>query len=334
MKGKSNLIRVVIGTGFGLFVAALLFFQIRVKDFSILLKALSGTQIFLAFLFYTVTTFLRALRWQGMLVGKKIRLFSLFCVTSIHNILNHLLPARTGEASYVILMKKTASVSSSQGIATLLLARVFDLTAMGFFFLGSLLLFWNQITVPVMKLFMITFFSLPFLLLIFLVAFSRKGAQAVHDFFLKRGFLKWKFFSWLSQGLKQLSQDLYQIKASGKLWRYVALTFLVWGTKFYCFYIIARNLISSQVITFWTTVLGTTFSELASTLPIYGFAGLGTIEGGWTLGFLLLGISRQEVILAAFCFHLLVLSFAAILGIFGFFCLRTHSKVNSNKETI
>ncbi|MBI1884113.1 MAG: flippase-like domain-containing protein [Chlamydiae bacterium] len=322
MTGTPRLLRSLLGTAFGLAIAGILFFQIRNQNIFALLKNLSLSSILLAFFFYSFSTLLRALRWKEMIFSKNISLLTFFWVTSIHNFLNQLLPARTGELSYVVLLRKTQSVPSSEGVATLILARVFDLVAIGVLFLVSLLLFWGKVTVPAYKLFMVTFFSLPVLVLIFVGVFSRQGVERIRLSLSKWGLLKWKWVLKVSDFLIQLAQDLYQIKISGKLLKYALMTLVVWGMKFLAFSFLVRNFPHFGAITFWETVMGTTFSELASTLPIYGFAGLGTIEGGWTLGFLLLGFPQQEVILSAFCFHFLILSFSMVLGILGFVFLR------------
>lgn len=322
MKFGSSLFRAILGTGVGLVIAIILFNQIQIQDFQKVFKNISVFWIFAAFSLYTLSTLLRAYRWKKMLLSKSVALPTLFYVTSIHNLLNHLLPARTGEISYVMLLRKTQSIPASEGVATLILARVIDLLAMGVFFLGSIIFYWGTIRVPALKLFLITFFALPLLMVIFIGLFSRKGVQIICNGFSKFGLMKWKIFSKIADFLTRLAQDLYQIKMSKQLFSYAFFTLLAWGAKFFAFYCVAQNLIFSEPITFGETVLGTTFSELASTLPIYGVAGLGTIEGGWTLGFLLLGFPKNEVILSAFCFHFFLLTFSSVLGVTSFFLLK------------
>lgn len=322
MKRNTTFIRMVLGTSVGLALAWLLLKQIKIDTFWTTFKRVSFPSILLAFAFYSLSTFFRACRWQRMILAKSISLFSVFCVTSIHNFLNQLLPARTGELSYIYLLRKTQGVCASQSTATLLLARVFDLLSMGIFFLISILFLWSEITVPRLKLFLITFFTIPLFLIIFLGLFSRRGVEFLRKIFSRLGLLKSSIFIKISDFLARLAQDLHQIRISRQFFSFAGLTFLGWGAKFLAFYVIVKSIIFSSTITFGETVLGTTFSELASTLPVYGFAGFGTIEGGWTLGFLLIGLKREEVIAGAFCFHILLLTFSMVLGLFGFIFLR------------
>lgn len=322
--------RAALSTGIGLGIVALLVGQIERLDFSSVFQNFSIFQIAIAFCFYGMSTWLRSLRWKGMLQARSVKTSSLFYVTAIHNLLNHLLPARTGEVSYVLLLQKTQSIPASRGTATLLLARVIDLAAMASFFMISILFFWDRMRVSSLKLFLITLLGLPLLLIVFIGIFSRRGTRRVHDIFLKLGLMRWKLLSWISGFLVRLSEDLHQIKNSGGILHYGVLTFLIWGAKFFAFYVICQNLHFFQTISFGETVLGTTFSELASTLPFYGFAGIGTIEGGWTLGFWLLGFPKEKVILNAFAFHFYLLSFAVILGVSSLLLLKRKLKRDRN----
>jgi uncharacterized protein (TIRG00374 family) len=326
MKLSSNFIRALIGTLLGGLIAYLLMREIKPGEFSNAFKNLSVFWVIVSFVFYLLSTVLRSYRWKIMLLSKSVKLSSLFYVTCLHNLLNQLLPARTGEISYVVLLKKTQSVPASEGAATLILARIIDVLAMGFFFILSIFFFWNSIKVPVVHLLLMTIFILPLIFLIFIGIFSRKGVQFITQYFGKIGLLKFKLFRKFSDFLVRLAEDLYQIKISGSLYKYGLFTLLAWGAKFFAFYAMCMNLSFSEPITFGETVLGTTFSELASTLPIYGFAGLGTIEAGWSFGFLLLGFPKSEVIISAFCFHFFLFTYSAILGLISFFLLKKHEK--------
>jgi len=62
----------------------------------------------------------------------------LFKIVCVHNMMNNLLPARTGEVSYIYLINKVHERDISEGIATLVVARVFDFIVIsGIFFVQS-----------------------------------------------------------------------------------------------------------------------------------------------------------------------------------------------------
>ncbi len=59
--------------------------------------------------------------------------------------MNNLLPARTGELSYVYLLKTEQKITTGEGLATLVIARIFDFIIISIFFL-PLFLFIKNLT--------------------------------------------------------------------------------------------------------------------------------------------------------------------------------------------
>ena len=51
---------------------------------------------------------------------------------------------------------------------------------------------------------------------------------------------------------------------------------------------------------------------------IQGIGGFGTMEGGWALGFIAVGASKEIAINTGFGFHLIILLYTIILGFWGY----------------
>lgn len=309
-------LRVGAGTFFGLIVAYLLFSRVGASHFANILEHIRPEWIATSFILYGLSMLIRAYRWQQMLIAADVALPSLFCVTSLHNLLNHLLPARTGEFSYVYLLKKKHAVAWSQGVATLIMARVIDVAAMGLFFTCAVLYYWSRIRTSAVHVAALGLFCVPVLLVLLLAVLSGRRVMPVCE-----AIVAWRIGGEtlarrLSGFLMRLCEQLHDIRVSGRFKTYAGLTLLTWAVKFAAFFAVSRNFVQPP-LTFGETILGTTFSELASTLPVYGVAGIGNIEGGWTLGFVLLGFSATEVIAGAFCFHFFLLCFASVFGVAG-----------------
>ena len=302
----------------GIALAFYLFRQVDREQIFSSLHFFSWKWIAVAFFFYAASVVLRALRWQSML-ARHVPLNKMVGVTCIHNFLNHVLPARTGELSYVMLLRQRQNISVSSGTATLIAARLIDLMAMGFFFTASLFFYWHRITVPGFRLLLATLIAIPICVMLILFLLSRPASK-----FYIRHMPKFrsKWFEKCFQFIQNLSSELHQIRSSGRFRFYLASTFFAWAAKFIAFYCICKILPLGGVVHFGETILGTTFSELASTLPIYGFAGIGTVEGGWTLGFTLLGFETASVIASAFAFHFYIFCFSLTLASASFFAMR------------
>ncbi|MCX7302728.1 MAG: lysylphosphatidylglycerol synthase domain-containing protein [Hyphomicrobiales bacterium] len=87
--------------------------------------------VVLALVLLTGTYFVRAHRIQDYFPrATKGRFVRLFRVTQVHNILNIMLPFRTGETSFPLLMRSEFGVPLAHGTAALLVLRLLDLHAL------------------------------------------------------------------------------------------------------------------------------------------------------------------------------------------------------------
>ena len=62
-------------------------------------------------------------------------------------------------------------------------------------------------------------------------------------------------------------------------------------------------------------LIGATGAVLTNTLPVNSFGSFGTLEAGWTGGFLLVGMPLQEAIITGFGSHLIMLLCAAVIAV-------------------
>jgi len=137
-----KIINIAIVTGFGIF---LVFFLLRQVSFSEIKAALSNVyRISLAAAFVTVIigNFFRAYRKQ-LLVGKeKIRLVDMLFIEMIKNAFTMVLPARTGEISYVYILTRKFRFPVEIGISTLIIVMVFDLAIVFFLIVIGIIVVW------------------------------------------------------------------------------------------------------------------------------------------------------------------------------------------------
>ena len=122
MKKKINIVLSTVIT----FV--LLYFLLSAIKLGDVVKVLKNTNIFylsIGFLFYTLMGVVRTFRFK-LLLKNKLSFFEILPITFIHSLLNSILPVRTGEFSYVYMLKKNNKQSVSRGLSSLIVARVFD----------------------------------------------------------------------------------------------------------------------------------------------------------------------------------------------------------------
>ncbi len=71
-------------------------------------------------------------------------------------------------------------------------------------------------------------------------------------------------------------------------------------------------------IVFSSVVIGSTLAIMTNVLPINSIAGFGTIEAGWTVGYMMLGFDRNIAIFSAFLVHFCILFCALFYGLLGY----------------
>jgi hypothetical protein len=94
-------------------------------------REVGATNILVALLLLIGTYFVRAHRMMDYFpVQTAGRFLRLFRVTQVHNLLNVMLPLRTGETSFPLLMRSEFGVPLAHGTSALLVLRLLDLHAL------------------------------------------------------------------------------------------------------------------------------------------------------------------------------------------------------------
>lgn len=257
--------------------------------------------IFLAFFSYSSTYFLRTLRFC-ILINREIKFLDMFKIVCLHNMLNNLLPARTGELSFIYLLKKFHNKNVEKGFAILITARVFDCLSILLLFLISAFLLGFGLEM----IFFIFFVSFSVLAVLFF-KFIRKLNT---DVYIANG-----FFSPIFKIIKRITDGFRSINLKKpELLKVMLLTLLIWIFQYLTVQLILKSI--SLDITLLKAIFGSTFAIITTILPIQGIAGFGSFEGGWTFGFILTGHSKDLAIISGFLFHISILIYSLTLGIF------------------
>jgi uncharacterized membrane protein YbhN (UPF0104 family) len=130
-------------------------------------------------------------------------------------------------------------------------------------------------------------------------------------------------FQWLQKKIQRISEDLHAINARrGYLPAALAST-LSWLMIFLMFHAYLRGF--GITVPFLKVVFASTVAILASTIPISGLGNWGMLEAGWSAGFLLVGLSKENAIATGFGVHLLVFLISAIVGLLCWLFIRRQS---------
>jgi len=230
---------------------------------------------------------------------------------------NNILPARTGEISYVYLSKKLHNIPVGEGVANLMVARVFDFTTISFLFFVSAILI-RDLPDMVSKIIWLIVGLLVFVLLLFLalVFFGEIFVDIIRRIANKIDTLRFSLVHYLLRKGDETMQSFELIK-SKKLFGSVFVTSMIaWCFQYSMLYLLANAMNIS--LAFWCMISALTFVFFITILPIQSIGGFGIIEGGWALGFMIFRVSKDVAIASGFAFfHAILLTYAIIIGAFG-----------------
>jgi len=233
------------------------------------------------------------------------------------------LPSKLGELSYPYLLNKISGRNVTEGLASLVVSRVYD-----FFIILMILLF---VSIGYQTLFKVNpFFLIPFVILLILLM--------IFFFFYMGRLLKWfsnilgkifnragsryaSFVSWIQRKMDETAEDFNSIQAR-KTYLPVSFTSLLsWAMIFLTFYAYMKGFGIEVPLT--KILLGSTIGVIANALPISGIGNWGTLEAGWTAGFLMVGLSKEKAITTGFGVHIIIFIVCTIIS---FFCWLTLKK--------
>lgn len=296
-------------------LVAILLSQINLSDITTTLTSIDPIYIIIGFILYLFSYFFRALRFH-ILLNDKVSIKDLFSIVCVHNMANNILPARTGEISYVYLSKKLHNIPVGEGVASLMVARIFDLTTISLLFFLSTI-FIRDLPDMVSKVIWIIVGLLVFVLLLFLalVFFGEIFVDLIRR--VANGINALRFSS-VQYLLRKGDETVLSFKLmnSKKLFGCVFVTsMMLWCSQYSMLYILANAMNIS--LAFWCMIFALTFVFFTTILPTQSIGGFGIIEGSWALGFMIMGISKDVAIGSGFGFHIILLTFALVIGTYG-----------------
>ncbi len=260
--------------------------------------AVSPDMLILAAILTVISYGIRAFRlYDYFFIGTRhCRFTTCLKLTLLHNLFNNLLPMRTGEASFTILMARYFAIPPPCSVIALLWFRLMDLhilSAVALVVVGI-----NWLGAWFLGLMTVTWLLLPF-------GLFQLQQTSILDKMIKRVLVLSRWRSHLVVALSGLPQT----KAA--FWRAWFWTLLNWLVKLAVFSWILQ-LFSPLSAT--AALLGVIGGDLTSVLPIHGIAGAGTYEAGVVAAMVPFGVSVTQALVAAINMHLFMLGLSIAGG--------------------
>ena len=195
---------------------------------------------------------------------------------------------RTGEFSYLYLVRSNSSASLAKAGATLALARVLDMLTVLLLFCAAALLRARLSLALTLNLASVSVILA--LLLLFMDRLMRAAAVLLEKLPLGHK----KLARHLARFAEDTAEETVRLKARRVYLPTFAVTLVMWATTFLTFYVFLREFGIS--LSPAAALCGATAAVAASSLPINGIAGFGAVEAGWAAGFVAMGLSKQAAI--------------------------------------
>ncbi len=310
-----------------------LFTQISIHDLWTLLKKMDPLWALIGSASHLLATLLQAFRFRRLIHSKEVSLFKLFKISLLFNLANMVLPSKMGELSYPYLLNRFSRLNVTEGLASLIASRVYDLSTLIVIFLFTSAGF--QTLFKIDLIFMILFAGLLIgvtLLLFFymnriLLFFSNVLLKVSRKTEMKES----HFLQWFQGKFHQIAEDFYAIKAKRTTLSVTLSSMGMWMLVICGFYSFLRGL--GIELAFLNVAFGSTLGILASSLPISAIGNWGTLEVGWAAGFIMVGLSKEEAVATGLSVHILIFVLCLIAGLICWFSLNLTFSHSGNPDT-
>ncbi len=282
-------------------------------------RRLSPSTYFTVLAVHSTVYLARAARFRALIPAAHRPPFRrLLGVSAAHNLASYVLPAKTGEASLVIYMRSVCGVPAAEGLASLLVSRMLDGAALcGALALACLVVGGSASSSAAWMTPLGIGLALSTLILGWLATRSERLVRACTRLARLTGLERLAIGRRITQRAAGVGAALSAAGEGRGLSIAALLTGPIWLGVFGFYAILAREFGMAPDIGLAEATFGSSLAVLANLLPINGFAGFGTQETGWVVGFATLGVSRELALSSGLGVHVVQLFNVAALGLVG-----------------
>ncbi|MFO7929038.1 MAG: lysylphosphatidylglycerol synthase transmembrane domain-containing protein [Candidatus Humimicrobiaceae bacterium] len=324
-----RIINVVVVVGFGIFLVYYLLNKVEIDSIKEAFLNMYKPTMVLGLTMMFFDGFLRGYRKKILIGSERIRITDLFFVAHIRNAFNMVLPARTGELSYVYVLKKKFKFPIEIGVSTLAVALVFDLVIVfSLIVIAIIIVGINRYAVSSTAVIgvAVALLAISLLILFFLSKIIGAVIRVLEIIFKKTGWNRNKVINYIYQKLAGINENIKIIQKRRIYGRVYFTSIFIRVVKFSIYYFLIHSLMqpmgySFADLNYWVIFLATAAAEISAVLPTHALAGLGTYEFAFVAVLTMLGFSERIAIIVGFNYHIINLVFTVILGILSIIIL-------------
>jgi len=312
----------------------------QLKDARTITVVLQNTSWWLAS-FYILTTILqtllRALRYRSLLKAEENSpvpgVTFMFFVTLARNMFVDMVPARIGEASYILMLNRAVHVPVSACLSTLFISIVLDVMALAVLLITLVLASiisasQSGITLGHALLGTSVLVFVAVLLIYMAVPLSQWFSRMIE-------FTRIKILQRFARFLIEVGMSIRRVQRREILSLTMAQSIGIRVLKYSGLYILFIAVTTASfpefsLLPWWQVLPAFISAEAAASLPLPTFMSFGTYEGGGLLAFSIQGFAAADIFIVMFVIHLIsqVVDYTlGGLGLLGFFLQKGEKKV-------
>ena len=273
--------------------------------------------------------YFKAYRSKILIGSDRIGIGDMFVVSLIRNAFNMILPARTGELSYVYVLKRKFRFPVEIGVSTLMVALIFDTVVVFLMIVISIIIVGiNRFAISSTSVILIAvgLFIVALLILVFLYKIIRFFTRIFNWINSKTRIGKNKAVQYIYKKLVDTNENIKIIQKRKIYWKVFLASIATRVLKFTSYYFLIHAVLKPMGyefgdLSYWIIFLATVAAEISAVLPTHALAGFGTYEGAFALAFVALGFSSEISIIVGFNYHIINLIFTVTLGIIAMIVL-------------
>jgi uncharacterized protein (TIRG00374 family) len=326
-----RIINIVVVVGFGAFLVYYLLGKISIGQIKDAIVGIDKPYLVVALVVMFISVFLRAYRKKILVGSERISMTDMFLVVLIRNAFNMVLPARTGELSYVYVLQRKFKFPLEIGVSTLMIVLVFDLVIVfSLIVISVIVVLINKFSSSYLAVVLIALVLLIILLLV-LFYFSKVIGfflMIIEKILARYRIGKNKAVQAIYKKMIDINKNIEIIQKRKIYWKVYLSSIVIRILKFVSYYMLIYAILRPEGygfkdLNFWIIFLAVAAAEISAVLPTHALAGFGTYEGAFllvlgVLGFTITGITWEAV---AFGYHIITLAFIVILGLIAMIIL-------------
>lgn len=314
---RSQVFRFVIALLVAICVSFVLLRQIETGLIPETIQRISPSAILVGFIFYCIFILSKTIRFRQLLAINQSTL-KLLPIFALHTFWGNILPFRSGDLSYIILMKSQEQVTGIKSLASLMLASIIDLTLLiGLISITSLLLrsdlvglsYFGLLVLPIL-------FGISILGLMGSALFARKKLNCLINTFENwvQDF-NFRLIQWITAKILAIIKELLSTSLDKHFlltWVYSIISMTIrFGFQIY---LIVEMGVEVPII---NLIFALVFTNIFNLLPIQSIGNFGTIEAPFSWALIHFGTTKEVALVTAFSLHIIILAYCLPIGLYG-----------------